>query len=77
MMVQSGSTKAVRLMLKNDIWRFSCEMPTVEKGKEVITHLFIYKVKQKAMRMCSVYPRSGASFGLSVARYSICMTQSL
>lgn len=52
-------------------------MTTVEKGKEVITHLFIYKVKQKAMRMCSVHPRSGASFGLSVARYSIYMTQYL
>lgn len=52
-------------------------MTTVEKGKEVITHLFIYKVKQKAMRMCSVLPRSGVSFGLSVARYSIYMTQSL
>ena len=76
-MVQSESTKAVRHMLKNDIGRFSCEMTTVEKGKEVITHLFIYKVKQKAMRMCSVHPRSGASFGLSVARYSIYMTQSL
>lgn len=24
-------------------------MTTVEKGKEVITHLFIYKVKQKAI----------------------------